>query len=104
MNAGHGTRFHHSKLCQRHACLDSKRPPEITWQVVSTSYGINISFHTIHHATILVISAKIVSGHKKKIEHQTKFYVFMNSWCQKIKDVANSPDMSQSEPSGFPRK
>lgn len=95
-----GTRFHHSKLCQRHALPGFQEASEITWQVVGQPlYGINISFHTIHHATILVISAKIVSGHKK-IEHQTKFYVFMNSWCQQIKDVANSPDMSQSEPSG----
>ena len=103
INVECGARSCNSKLCQWHACLDSKRPPEITWQIVSTSYGINISFHTIHHATILVVSAKAVSGHKK-IEHQTKFYVFMNSWCQQIKHVANSPDMSQSEPFGFPRK
>ena len=34
----------------------------------------------------------------------TKFYVFMNSRCQQIRDVANSPDTSQSESSGFPRK
>ena len=37
-------------------------------------------------------------------EQMTKFYVFMNSWCQQIKDVAKSPDVSQSESSGFPRK
>ena len=43
INVGCGARSHNSKLCQWHACLDSKRPPEITWQMVPTSYGINIS-------------------------------------------------------------
>lgn len=107
MNLGHGARSCDSKVCQCHACLHSRRPPETTWQTVSLTWNKHVLPHLPAHFHYSCKNSTQLVLITKRNAHPTTHYktaYSLNSRHQQEGDVPNSSDMSQSKSFRLPGK